>query len=294
MRSVSAFTLGDVARICKIPPARLRYWERTALLEAAPRADVSNRYGFRDLVTVRSLVGLLDRGVPLRRIRSSVESVRRRMPDVERPLGSLRVSDGFQRVVVRHDGVLLEPDGQVLFDFAPSDAVVCGVASLPRDVEIAEVDSTRDRAVVWFERGCKLDSERSTLGDAIDAYLSAIEADPDFADAHCNLGSLYFNQDRRGRARASFQRALAIDPHHVEANLNLATLLEEDGRNERALGHYKSALASDPLYADTHVSLALLYEKLGLRRKSLDHWRRYLQLEPSGGWADLARRRLRD
>ena len=66
------------------------------------------------------------------------------------------------------------------------------------------------------------------------------------------------------------------------------------GYCRQALRHYKAALAADPLYADTHVSLALLYEKIGLRRRGQDHWRRYLQLEPTGGWADLARRRLED
>jgi Tfp pilus assembly protein PilF len=46
------------------------------------------------------------------------------------------------------------------------------------------------------------------------------------------------------------------------------------------------------MYADAHVSLALVYEKIGLRRKARGHWRRYLQLEPSGTWVEIARRRL--
>ena len=48
----------------------------------------------------------------------------------------------------------------------------------------------------------------------------------------------------------------------------------------------------DPLCADTHVSLAFLYEKLELPRTARDHWRRYLQLDPGGSWADVARRHL--
>jgi Tfp pilus assembly protein PilF len=71
-------------------------------------------------------------------------------------------------------------------------------------------------------------------------------------------------------------------------------MLEEDEHNEAALQHYKRALAADPLYADAHVSLALLYEKLALRRMARDHWRRYLQLDPGGSWADVARRHLAD
>ena len=72
----------------------------------------------------------------------------------------------------------------------------------------------------------------------------------------------------------------------------MATLEEEIGRDGVALGHYKIALAADPLHADTHVSIALLYEKLGVRGKAVDHWRRYLQLDPAGVWAEIARQHI--
>ena len=296
---MSAYTLGDVARICGVPPARLRYWQRTKLLEPCRRDLRRVGFEFGDLVSVRSIMALLDHGVPLRRIRRSVESLRERMPDVERPLGALRVwHEGSGRVVVRHEGYLVEPDGQLVLDLgadSESRAAVAPVASLAagaRPNEVLRREQARQEAADWFERGCRLDSERATYGGAIEAYKRAIEADPDFADAHCNLGTVLYNQNRKAKARSCFERAIMIEPHHVEAHLNLATLFEEGGRNESALHQYKIALEADPLGADTHVSLAFLYEKLALPRTSRDHWRRYLQLDPGGAWADVARRHL--
>ena len=292
--AVGTYTLDDVARITGVSRARLRYWERTALLEPAAARDcgASRREGsefeFGDLIAVRSVLSLLDRGVSLRRIRRSVDALRKRIPDVDRPLGSLRPwLDGSRRVVVRHDGALVEPDGQFVLEFGPtrsdSPVALCTPASSA---------SRREAAARWFEQGCKLDSDRNTYAEAIEAYKRAIQCDPDCADAHCNLGSVYFNQDRRASSRICFERSLVIDPNHVEANLNLATLLEEEGRYQMALRHYKVALGADPMYADAHVSLALVYEKIGLRRKARGHWRRYLQLEPSGTWVEIARQRL--
>jgi Tfp pilus assembly protein PilF len=239
---------------------------------------------------------LLDQGVPLRRIRRSVESLRERMPEVERPLGALRVwHEGSGRVVVRHEGCLVEPDGQLVLDLGSGSeprAAVAQLATGARSKDFLRREQARREAADWFERGCKLDSERATYADAIEAYTRALAADPDFADAHCNLGTVFYNQNRKAKARSCFEQAIALEPRHVEAHLNLATLFDEQGRNESALHHYKIALEADPLCADIHVSLAFLYEKLALPRTARDHWRRYLQLEPGGAWADVAHRHL--
>jgi Tfp pilus assembly protein PilF len=288
---VTAYTLGDAARICGVSRRRLRYWERTALVvplrarERDARVD-QTAFDFRGLVTVRTIAELVFRGLPLRRIRQSVAAVRARIPECE-ALPSLRAWDDCGRVVVRHDGVLMEPDGQLVLEWSAG----AGVESLAAN---RSGERARQIALFWFERGCGLDADSETWGQAADAYRHAVDADPSFADAHCNLGSVYFNQGRRAEARECFERAVAIRPDHLEANLNLGTLCEEDGADEVALRHYRAALAADPLYPDTHVSLALAYEKLGLPRTARSHWRRYLMLDARGAWAELARRRLRD
>jgi tetratricopeptide (TPR) repeat protein len=186
----------------------------------------------------------------------------------------------------------MEPDGQLRFGFvdASETSPVRDAAATPATA--AWQAQAWRAAESWFERGCALDSDRATYAEAIDAYERAIEAAPEFADAYCNLGSVYFNQGRRTPARESFERALAIDATHLEANLNLATLEEEVGHDAAALRYYRAALESDPLHADTHVSVALLYEKLRALAKAMQHWRRYLQLDPAGLWADIARRHI--
>jgi tetratricopeptide (TPR) repeat protein len=280
---VTAYTFGDVARICGVSPRRLRYWERTALVNASTREGSKTAFDFRDLVSVRSLVGLLQDGVPLRRIRSSLDALRTRLPDLE-PLGALRAWGSPPRVVVRHEGRLMEPCGQMLLDFSAARAPI---SELPPAGAFAQ-----RLAAQWFERGCELDGDPARYAEAARCYERALEADPGYADAHCNLGSVRYNQNRRDDARRCFETAVALERGHVEANLNLGAMSEEEGRDERALRHYRAALENNPLVPDTHVSLALLYEKLGLPRTGLAHWKRVLQLDPTGHWADVARRRI--
>jgi len=283
---VSTYTLGDAARILKVSPARLRYWERTELLQSG--AGDRSMLEFRDLVCLRGILMLLENGVPLRRIRRNVELLRQRLPELDDPLRALRLwVEGSGRVVVRHEGVLLEPDGQMVLDFGMETEARDRVAALGRPS--SEVVET---AIDCFERGCQLDADPATYAQAIEAYRRGIELDPEYADCHCNLGAVYYNQGRRGQARSCFERCLEIDEQHVEARFNLANLLEEEGQNEKALHHYRAALAADPTYPDVHINLALLYEKLGMNEAARASWRRYLRLDASGSWSEVARQRL--
>jgi tetratricopeptide (TPR) repeat protein len=290
---VTAYSLREAARILGVRPARLRSWERSALVRPSAQVDERPAFGFRDLVCAKAILVLLDHGVPLRRIRRTVDEVRERIPELDEPVAQLRVwIDGSDRVVVRHGEALFEPTGQRVIDFALAPARPDDVATLEPPESAGRPDA--ETALEWFERGCRLDARPETFGQAIEAYRRAIEADPDFADAHCNLGTVHHQQDRRDLARACYERALACDRAHLESNLNLAALLEEDGRDEAALAHYRAALRADPLRVEAHLAVALLYDRIGLRRRAREHWRRYLQSAPTGPWAELARRRVEE
>ncbi|NNL65021.1 MAG: tetratricopeptide repeat protein [Myxococcales bacterium] len=275
-----------MARLFKVTPARLRSWERAELVGPSVVVDSEPAYEYQDLLCVRAVLDLLDRGVPLRRIRRSVAALRRQLPEMDRPARALRMwHEGSGRVVLRHDGLLLEPGGQQVLDL--------GGEGGDNVTEISRPSAPpAEQAGEWFELGCSKDTDPKSYAEAIDAYRRALEIDPDFTDAQCNLGAVLYNDGRRDEARVCFERALELDAGHLESNLNLANILEEDNRNEAALSHYKAALRADPFRADVHLNLALLYEKIGLRRKARSHWRAYLQREPEGNWADVARSRL--
>lgn len=301
-RPVSTYSLHNAARILKVTPSRLRYWQRTRL--AVPRAaDVvtqgevdlaareSGEYAFRDLVGIKAVLSLLEQGISLRRIRRSIEVLRDRAPEIEDPLVALRLwGEGSARVVVERDGHWMEPDGQMLLALGADGAPPGQLAPFQR--VSSEATGEGRSAGECFERGCRLDADPASYGQAIDAYREALALDPDFADAHCNLGAVFYNRGDRDQARRHFERCLRLDPGHVEAHFNLANLLEEDGCNDMALHHYRAGLVSDPFYPDLHINLALLYEKMEMSRSAQEHWRRYLQLEPEGSWSEVAKLRI--
>jgi DNA-binding transcriptional MerR regulator len=169
---VTAYSRREVARIFHISASRLRYWERTRLVRASAEADSGAAFDFRDLRSIQHVLGLLERGVPLRRIRRSLSDVARRLPELAEPLPALQVwAEGSPRMVVEHAGGLFEPGGQMVLDFRASGPGEERVAALPA------VGSPLD-ASEWFERGCTLDADAATWGEAIDAYHRALQLDP--------------------------------------------------------------------------------------------------------------------
>ncbi len=290
---MGGYSLADAARILKVSQRRLQHWRRSSLLAGEGGADAAPSLGFRELVSARALALLQQRGVTLARIQRSLAELRRTLPELEEPLGALRVwGEGSRRIVIRHRGVLLEPDGQGVLDFsAPAPALAAIRALAPPAAGPAQPARMR-QAQQHFEQGCRLDAEPATHPEAIAAYQRALELDPGHADAHSNLGAIYFTQERWELARACFERALELCPLHSEARLNLGMVCEETGHEGAALRNYRQVLALNPLHAQAHANLALLCERLALRKRARRHWRQYLQLEPAGSWAKFARSRL--
>src|SRR5436309_244454 len=78
------------------------------------RRDGRQYFSFIDVVQVKAAKELTEHGVPLQRVRRSIELLRGALPGVDRPLALLRVCGDGERVVVVADEVAFEPySGQV-------------------------------------------------------------------------------------------------------------------------------------------------------------------------------------
>lgn len=128
---------------------------------------------------------------------------------------------------------------------------------------------------------------------ALKLYTELLTEDSDHVSANVNIGTLYYNADRMGKAETHYRRALKINPKHIIALFDLGNVLDETGRVQEAVQTYKNALQLAPTYADAHYNLALAYEKLRKPYLALVHWKRYIALDRSSEWADHARSQIK-
>lgn len=285
------YSAADVARLFAITPSRLRYWDRTSFLSPSGRRGRRRYYTFQDLIGLRAAKSLLDAGVPLQRVRKSVDSLRSLLPKVTRPLNELRVVADGQSVVVRDAKGRFEPStGQGVLDFDVSTLRDDVVRTLQRHGELNE---NKRSAYELYLEGCRLDEDEATFARAEDMYRRALELDPTLANALTNLGNVRFRRGFPEEAEEHYRNALAIDGDQPEAYYNLGFLYYERGDAKAAVTCFERAVAKDPGFADAHFNLAMALEEIGEQASARRHWQIYLQLEPQGAWAEVARRHLK-
>lgn len=274
------YTTREVADLLGMTQRQVRSFARSGLLEAPRGPRNEYRFPFQDLVLLRAARALLDAGIPMRRVRHSLETLKAQLPH-GRSLSQVRITADGDRVVVRDDGARWQPDsGQLVMDFDVSDLAAQVAPLTVGATEALQNGAASLTADEWFELALEL--EAVAPDEARKAYERTLELDPSHVDAHVNLGRLLHEEGRASDAEAEYRRALALNAAYATAAFNLGTALEDLGRPAEAMQAYHQALASDPGLADAHFNLSRLYEQAGNRLAALRHLRSYKQLIEAG------------
>ncbi len=283
------FSVKEVSKLLGLTPARLRSLDRAKIVSPTGERKGKRAYTFQDLIALRATL-MLSRDVKMREVARAIGALRQALPRITRPLQELRlVSDGRRVVVRSHEGRSFEPvSGQLVLDFDVSRLQTDVVRVLRPETPIARARTAYD----LYVRASALDEEPATYDEAEALYREAIELDPLLAIAHTNLGNILFRRGRERDAEHFYLAAIAIDDRQPEAHYNLGYVMLERGDAKRASDHFEKAISRDSRFADAHFNLAMACEQLGERSRARIHWKRYLDLEPQGTWADIARKHL--
>jgi tetratricopeptide (TPR) repeat protein len=283
------FTGPEVVRLLGISVGRLRSLDRAGIVPPTGRRRGKRAYTFPDIIALRAARDLLAKKVRLRDVARAVENIRRTLPTVERPLAELRIISDGQRVVVKSSVGSFEPlTGQMVLDF--------DVKALRDDVvRVLRPVVGRERARMAYDlyvRGSRLDEDPATMADAEALYRKALELDPWLAIAYTNLGNICFRRGDEEQAEGLYRKALQIEGTQPEAQYNLGYVMLERGLAAEAIDFFRGAIESDPRFADAYFNLAMAFEQIGDAIKARPCWRKYLELEPTGTWAEIARKHL--
>jgi tetratricopeptide (TPR) repeat protein len=261
-----AYSVREVSAMLGLSAAQIRSYATRGFLrpERGPRGEL--RFGFHDLVILRTAGELAAAHVPQRKVRRVLERLREQLPE-GRSLTGVRIAADGDRVFVSDGGAKWNPEsGQVLFDFSVEELAEKTASIQQQPPEVDEM----------FDVACEI--EMSSPPQAREVYQRLLQLDPDHVDAHVNLGRLLHEDGAPAAAEQHYRLALELDPEHDTAAFNLGVALEDLGRFRDAMEAYQRALELDPQNADAHFNLAGLYERRGEKAAALRHLKMYRRL----------------
>ena len=291
-----SYSVRDVERLLQLPPGTTRNLIRAGFVKPARGPRREYRFSFQDLIVLRTARALLDARIPARRIRRSLASLRRELPQ-SLPLSGLSISAVGDHVVVRDGEAQRQVEsGQYLLGLDVT--LENGVLHVVEHHQAAA--SAGDGAVHtpqdWFGEALALESSDSEA--ALEAYRHAVDEDNHNLGAWTNWGRLLHALGRTDQAAEVYRQALALestdpdgalsayrhavveDPRSAAAWTNWGRLLHALGRTQQAAEVYRRALAqagADPLLL---FNQGVLLEDLGNPAAALEAYQTALAEDP--------------
>ena len=303
------YTPAMLAELLQVPMTTIRRWHRRGLITPTRQVKKLPYFDFEEITSARRIAALIASGMNSTQIEKQLSQLADLYPDLQRPLSQLSIIVEGRKILLRQGEGLVEPSGQKRLDFDTVDATDRSDDETPATISFASVTGNGLQGVAEAESGFSVGaSGKQTKTDflqlaieledegefrsAIDVYRSLSLALGPSADVSFRMAELLYQVNDLAAARERYSMAVEFDEAFVEARANLGCVLVELGQTELALATFEGALEHHPDYPDVHFHLARLLDEIGSDQKAWQHWARFLELTPSGPWADEARLRI--
>ena len=117
--------------------------------------------------------------------------------------------------------------------------------------------------------------ESGLVNESIAKFQTALQRNPNSADAYYNLGAVYHhlgkanrNAQWTGYAEQMYRKSIELDPQLADPHRALAVLLIETGRRDYAFDLMRTWQARNPYSAEPLVELSRLFQEYGDRQQA--------------------------
>ena len=154
------------------------------------------------------------------------------------------------------------------------------------DPLIDAMDAVRSASAQQLFNDARALQDGGDLKGALELYVSVLEIDPSYAQAHVNLIVVYGQLDRRDEVAKHYERAVSLNPSIAEAHYNYGVSLHLAADYRGAAAAFRKALAINPQDANAHNNLANALEKGQQDAEAAKHYRLAIEHDPSHSQAN--------
>lgn len=133
--------------------------------------------------------------------------------------------------------------------------VVKAFGSLPSDRKAEEKSKKVSRKAGQAYLKASAAAAKGDRATAIRHLRKAVQEQPEFFEAHYNLGVHYQALEQWEHATRAYLRAIELRSNSARPNFNLGVIYHNQGMLDRAIERYRQALEYDPSFAEAHQAL---------------------------------------
>ena len=112
----------DIERIFGITNRQLQYWDETGFFKPTDKSPRRRKYSFLDLIQLKVIHDLLQKGISLRKIRQSIKGLEHILPSVTFPFLELQIATDGESIFIHHKNSWFEArTGQHMISFRVED-----------------------------------------------------------------------------------------------------------------------------------------------------------------------------
>jgi tetratricopeptide (TPR) repeat protein len=116
--------------------------------------------------------------------------------------------------------------------------------------------------------------------EAAGCFWKALSVNPEYAEAHYNLGLVIGAQKMFADAASCFRHALSVNPEYAEAHYNLGLVLAEQKMFAEAAGSFQQALSCKPEYSEAYCGLGYALYMQKMFNEAIDSLQMGLSIKP--------------
>ena len=126
------------------------------------------------------------------------------------------------------------------------------------------------------------------LEQAAESFQQVIAAQPQNAEAHYNLGTLYLRKNNLSEARRYLEQTVKLRPEYPEAWNNLGMIAGQQNQYDEAIRKFNQSLTQRPDYVIALLNLGNIYRRQGNVAESNRLLNRAVELEPENAEANYS------
>ena len=160
-------------------------------------------------------------------------------------------------------------------DYAPVENLLANFVQKAKNIQSAGI----------FSKYGNYFLQKRKINDAVKYYYKTLQFNPNFYQAHNNLGAIFANKREFNKAIKHFSAAVLINPDLFNTHINLGNIFIQTGRFDEAEKYFFNAIRINPDAIDAHIKLGFIFLKKGYFRKADYHFSKVLRIDPENKMA---------